>query len=264
MSSDLPEDLKNKVDKLLSEFEKTFRETIDKEKLNKAAFPVFRNHNLFIGVDATKVHMVYTTEGVTSGIVSATETDLRTRGNLTRKQIARACVNELGFKDIHYFSFPVNLLDADEESRHGSFERVARQYIEERIRPLILLNRLGLNEAFAYLQNAQSRFETRMPSGYSDCKANCRNALVSALRVLSGTENVRKAVKELAREGIIGEREKELIASFENLLVKLMGMLSKKGPHPPMPSEEEAEFALRMTNAVLNYLAKKAIGMTSS
>jgi len=263
VSSNLPEDFKNKVDKLLGEFEKTFRETVDKEKLNKTAFPVFRNHNLFIGIDATKVHMVYTTEGVTSGIVSVTETDLRTRGNWTREQIARACVNELGFKDIHYFSFPVSLLEADDESRRSSFERVTRQYIEERIRPLVLLNKLGLNESFIYLQNAQSRFEARTPSGYSDCKANCRNALISALRALSGTKNVREAVKELARKGIIGEREEELIESFENLLVKLMGVLSKKGPHPPMPSGEEAEFALRMTNAVLDYVAKRAISMTS-
>lgn len=263
-SGNLPSDLSNSVMKMLSEFEKKFGEIVDKERLNKAVFPMFRNHNLFIGVDASNVHIVYTTEGVTSGIISSTELDLRNRGNLTREQIVSVCIRELGYKDIHYFGFSVGLFDADVESRDVAFESASREYIEERIRPLILLSRLGLNESFAYLQSAQSRFDTKTPSGYSECKTGCRNALISALKALSGTENVRKAVRMLGKKDVIGEREEELIESFEDFLAKLVGVLSKKGPHPPMPTEEEAEFALRMTYAVLDYLAKRVIKKTST
>ena len=260
----LPSDLSNKVMKLLSEFEKKFGEIVDKERLNRVMFAMFRNHNLCIGVDASNVHIVYTTEGVTSGIISSTELDLRNRGNLTKEQIVSACIQELGYKDIHYFSFSTSLLDANTKSRDIAFERVSNEYVEERIRPLILLSKLGLNESFTYLQSAQSRFDTKTPSGYSECKTGCRNALISALKALSGTENVREAVRILGKKEIIGKREEELIESLENFLVKLIGVLSKKGPHPPMPTEEEAEFALRMTYAVLNYLAKMVIRKTST
>ena len=37
-------------------------------------------------------------------------------------------------------------------------------------------------------------------------------------------------------------------------------VLSKKGPHPPMAAEEEdAELALNITEALLTYLAKRAL-----
>lgn len=62
---------------------------------------------------------------------------------------------------------------------------------------------------------------------------------MSALKALSGTENVREAVRILGKKEVIGEREEEFIKSLENLLVKITGVLSKKGPHPPMPTEEE-------------------------
>ena len=98
------------------------------------------------------------------------------------------------------------------------------------------------------------------PEGYSNCKTDCRNAVISALSSLSGTEDIRKAVKILGKKGIIGGREEELITAFENLLAKMKDVLSKKGPHPPMATEEEdAELALNITQALLTYLAKRAL-----
>lgn len=261
-NSNLPSDLSSKVMNLLSEFEKKFGEVVEKQKLNKAMFPMFRNHNFFIGVDASNVYIIYTTEGVTSGFISSTERDLRDHGNLTEEQIISLCVQELGYKDIHPFSFSASLLDADTKSREVALEKISGEYIEQRIRPLILLRKLGLNESSTYLRSAQSRFDTKTPSGYSECKASCRNALISALKALSGSDNVREAVRMLGKKGIIGEREEELITAFENLLAKMHGVLSKKGSHPPMPTEEEAEFALRMTYGVIDYLAKRMIRKT--
>jgi len=80
------------------------------------------------------------------------------------------------------------------------------------------------------------------------------------LSSLSGTEDVRKAVKILGKKGIIGAREEELITAFENLLAKMKAVLSKKGPHPPMATEEEdAELALNITRALLTYLTKRTL-----
>jgi hypothetical protein len=259
--SNLPQEETGKVQTLLREFEKTFGEIVETRTLNPNIFPMFRFHHIFVGVDASKVHLVYTTEGISSPVVDLNIRDLQSQGTLTQEQVCGACVNELGFKDISsYFSFPAGLLDVDEKTRKLFLKQVSNQFIETQMRQIASIKKLGLTEAFRYLQNAQQRFHTRTPEGYSNCKTDCRNAVISALSSLSGTEDIRKAAKILGKKGIIGGREEELITAFENLLAKMKDVLSKKGPHPPMATEEEdAEFALNITQALLTYLAKRAL-----
>ncbi|MDH5376454.1 MAG: hypothetical protein OEW95_11695 [Candidatus Bathyarchaeota archaeon] len=261
MTCDLPQEEANKVNSLLEEFERTFREHVNSQKLNPNFFPIFRFHHIFIGVDASQIHLVYTTEGVSSPVVALTIKDLRTHGILTQEQVCDACVNDLGFKDISmYFSFPIGLLDVDEKSRKLFLEQASNQFIESHMRQIANIEKLGLTEAFRYLQNARQRFHTRTPEGYSNCKTDCRNAILSALSSLSGSDDLRKGVRILGKKGVIGGREEELIIAFENLLVKMKGVLSKKGPHPPMATEkEDAELALGITQALLIYLANRAI-----
>ena len=260
VSCDLPREEAEKVHSLLEGLESVFRENVKSKKMNPNLFPMFRFHHTFIGVDASKIHLVYTTEGVSSPVVALTIRDLRNKGILTQEQVCSACVHELGFKDIYYFSFPIGLLDVDEKSRKLFLEQVSNQFIDNQLRQIANIKKLGLSEAFRYLQNAHKRFFTRTPEGYSNCKTYCRNAIFSALSSLSGTDDVRKAVKILGRKGIIGAREEELITAFENLLAKMKDVLYKKGPHPPMAAEEEdAELALNITQALLTYLAKRAL-----
>ena len=161
VSSNLPQEEEQKVHSLLEEFERTFGENIDSKKLNPNLFPMFRFHHVFIGVDASRVHMVYTTEGVSSPVVALTIRDLRSQGILTQEQVCSACVNQFGFKDIYYFSFPIGLLDVDEKSRKLFLEQVSNQFIETQMRQIANIEKLGLTEAFRYLQNAQQRFHTR-------------------------------------------------------------------------------------------------------
>ena len=265
VSCDLGREEEGKVQVLLNELEKTFRENVKSRQLNPNIFPMFRFHHTFIGVDASNVHVVYTTEGVSSPVVALTIRDLRGQGILTQEQVCNACAKELGFKDIYYFSFPIGLLDVDEKTRRHFLEIASKQFIEAQLHQIATIEKLGLKEAFRYLQNAQKRCDTKTSEGYSDCKTNCRNAIYSALSALTGTENLRKAVKILGKRGIIGEREEELIEAFENLLVKFKDVLSKRGPHPPMATEEEdAELALNITRALLTYLAKRTLKTTQT
>ena len=121
------------------------------------------------------------------------------------------------------------------------------------------IDKLAFSESYKYLENAKARFDTKTAVGYSDCKANCRNALMFALKTLTGEGEVRKAAKELARQGILGEREKEFTETFNKLLVILHGVDSKKGSHPPMTrNEDDAELALVITTSVVNYLINQA------
>ena len=263
VSSDLPSEENEKVHSLLGEFESAFGENVKSKKLNPNLFPMFRFHHTFIGIDASRIHIVYTTEGVSSPVTALTMRDLRSQGILSQEAICNPCVNQLGFKDIHYFSFPIGLLDVDEKSRKLFLDEASNKFIRTQLRQIANIEKLGLTEAFRYLQNAQQRFHTRTSAGYSNCKTDCRNAILSALSSLSGTDNVRKAVKVLGKKGIVGAREEELITAFENLLIKMKGVLSKKGPHPPMATEEEdAELSLDITKALLNYLAKRALRIT--
>ncbi len=137
--------------------------------------------------------------------------------------------------------------------------RELRDVIRGRENSIPKIDKNVFQESFDYLNNAKSRFNTKTPEGYSDCKTNCRCALVSALKALTGKEKVDEAVTELHKQKIIGEREGEFIKSFDNLLGILHGIDSKKGPHPPMTrTEYDAEFALNITTSTINYIVNQS------
>jgi len=126
--------------------------------------------------------------------------------------------------------------------------------------PPAVLDKLAFSESYQYIQEAKARFDTKTAVGYSGCKANCRNALMSALKTLTGKEKVREAATELSKQGILGKREEEFTETFEKLLVLLHGLNSKKGSHPPMTrNEDDAELALGLTTSILNYVTNEAI-----
>jgi len=260
VNSDLPQELSSKVGPFLQEFQNLSRSVLQKKNLNLLLMPMFRNHNQFVAIDTSTVHVIYTTEGVTSSIVSGMERDFRKRGSIGKNDIIKVCVNELGYKDIQYFGFPASLLDQQSQVRKIEIERIVNQYIQSKLQPIVQLSKLGLSESMTYLQNAKARFETKTPEGYADCKSNCRNSLVSCMKALTGEEKIREGAKLLKKKGIFGERESELIDIFGQLLTKLYNIASKKGPHPPLSSDEEdALLVLSLTQSILNYIATKAL-----
>lgn len=134
-----------------------------------------------------------------------------------------------------------------------------REPVEVSQGPSAVLDEVAFSEAYQYLQNAEARFDTKSAVGYSDCKTNCRNALISALKTLTGKEDIREAVRELGKQGILGKREQEFIESFAELLVKLYGLVSKKGAHPPMTREEDdAKLVLSITTSIISYITNQA------
>ena len=71
--------------------------------------------------------------------------------------------------------------------------------------------------------------------------------------------NIKEAVKELHRQGILGKREDEFINTFDNLLIILHDIDSKKGSHPPMTRNKyDAELALDITNSVVKYIVNQS------
>ena len=68
VNSNLSTEETDKVHALLKEFEKTFGENVDSKRLNPNVFPMFRFHHIFVGVDASNIYLVYTTEGFSSPV----------------------------------------------------------------------------------------------------------------------------------------------------------------------------------------------------
>lgn len=115
-------------------------------------------------------------------------------------------------------------------------------------------------ESQKYLKNAEKHFKNKTPEGYSDCKSNCRNALMSALKELTGRDNVKQAAQELRTQGILGEREEDFTNKLNELLTILHGIDSKKGSHPPMTeNENDAKLALDLTTTMLNYIIVQTV-----
>jgi len=142
-------------------------------------------------------------------------------------------------------------------------QRELREATKDSQSPPAVLDKLAFSESYQYLENAKARFHTKSAVGYSDCKVNCRNALMSALKTLTGKGEVSEAARELGRQGILGKREKEFTETFNKLLVILHGLDSKKGSHPPMTREEgDAELVLGITTSILNYVTNQAIKRT--
>jgi len=137
--------------------------------------------------------------------------------------------------------------------------RKQQEVITEKMTSPPILDKTAFNESFDYLKNAQARFDTKTAEGYSNCKADCRNALMSTIKTLTGMNTIKEAAKELQRQGILGEREGEFIVTFDKLLGILHGIDSKKGSHPPMTrSEDDADFALGITTSVIDYIINQS------
>jgi len=137
--------------------------------------------------------------------------------------------------------------------------REIREAMKDSKSSLAILDKLVFSEAYRYLKHAEDVLNTKTAEGYSDCKTNCRNALLSALKALTGEEKIREAVRELGKQGILGKREQEFIESFGDFLAKIYNLASKKGPHPPLTVEEDdAELVLGITRSILKYITNQA------
>ncbi|MCK4234158.1 hypothetical protein KAX75_06995 [candidate division WOR-3 bacterium] len=68
---------------------------------------------------------------------------------------------------------------------------------------MIFLNKHGYKQTAKYFSNAKQLLKANKPESLSDSKNNCRKALTSLIKALTGKENAREAVKILFDQGII-------------------------------------------------------------
>lgn len=116
----------------------------------------------------------------------------------------------------------------------------------------------GLVQAATYLNQAKERLSEGTPAARSECKANCRNALQSVIEQLTGVKGMTTGIPKLKDVLGWGVREKDYLKAFDKLLSESMQILSKAGPHPPMPDASAAIFSFEITKATLKFLANCA------
>lgn len=253
-SSDFSEDINNRLHLILGTYESSLREETQRARVPIANFPILRPHNRFVGVDSGTIHIVLSLKDTSPTSRQEIFRDLRARGGLNPQSLVDACRREFGFEDIQYLSFPEPFLVMPEQALKEKIRAFASSEVMTTQKRIAELLQAGFQESYQYLQNARIRLSSGTPEGFADCIANCRNSLVSAVKAVTGQESIRNGIKEMAKQGYFGEREQELFEAMEYFMAKLYNMLSKAGPHPPMPSRLQAEFALGLTDVSLTFL----------
>lgn len=256
--------LYNQLDGFYRRFLEEHRKVLQENRFPLRVTLFGQPHDSIIAVDTASVIVVACKGNSTHLSSRDCYVDLSSQGTVTPQALKRSAAQRFGWERMVSLYFDRQLLNASDELQRAEFRRVSERMVEEIQRKQKMAKELGITEAFTYLANARARFDAGGEPGFSDCKANCRNAIVSLMRGLTGTENIHEAVKKLNEKGLLGEREKEVIDAIESLVKKLHGLASKTGTHPPLATEEDAHFTLRLTEAVVEYvvsLVAKAKGL---
>lgn len=248
--------LHNELAQFYRRFLEVHRNVLQENRLSLRVTLFGQPHDSIIAIDGASI--IVTASKGTSTDSSSTDRylDFSSRGTVTPQELMRSAGQELGWSSMVSLRFNRELLVAPEENQRNEFRRVSEGIVKEIRQRQKIANALGITEALTYLGNARARFDAGGASGFSDCKANCRNAILSLMRGLTGTEKIREAVKKLDQEGLLGEREAEVIKAIEDLITKLHGLASKTGTHPPLATEDDAHFTLRITEAVVEYIVR--------
>lgn len=247
-----------------SRFLEEHRKVLQENRLVLRVTMFGQPHDAIIATDRASVIVVASKGSSTDSSSTDHYLELSSRGTVTPQELMRSAARELGWESMASLQFSRELLDAPEKLQRKEFWRLSEEILAEIQRKQSMASKLGITETLTYLENARARFDAGGAPGFSDCKANCRNAILSLMQGLTGTESIRDAVKKLHQEGLLGKREAEVVKAIEDLIAKLHGLASKTGAHPPLATEEDALFTLRLTEAVVEYvvrLVSKAKGL---
>lgn len=237
--------------RFLDEFKKAFREAGLQPRITLWGQP----HDAVVGVDRESI-IFLASKGTATDTNSANHyCDWSQYGTISIPELIRQTTSELGWSGIESFKLDKSILDAPQADQQKEFQKVASEAIIQIKQKLVRIQSLGIGEAYTYLENARARYTDGGTAGYSDCKANCRNAILSLMKSLTGTENIGDAVKILNKQGLLGDREADVVEAITDLVKCLHGLASKTGSHPPLATELDAQFTLRLTEATIEYLA---------
>lgn len=161
-------------------------------------------HDALLAVDKTSVIIIASKGSATGSASMMFYEDLSSRGEVNTNDVLRATSRDLGWSNQIDLRFNRTLLNAPEQKKQREFLKVIQNIINQIKQKSERVEKLGIGEAQTYLDNAEARFRDGTPEGFGDCISNCRNALLSLLKSLTGTDRVNDAVKILRKKGFLG------------------------------------------------------------
>ncbi|HLW59607.1 MAG TPA: hypothetical protein VKV57_06730 [bacterium] len=185
--------------------------------------------------------------------------DARNQSDVDPQIVMREVQREFGFQNPFLIAFPRTAVNATGKIRRDAVEAVAQRLTRDIIMLHELSSKLGITEAVTYLTNARRRFEEGTAEAMGDVKTNCRNAIESLIRTITGTTNFAKGKQALVKQGIFNQHEAAFVDALASLLEAFFNVTSRPGSHPPLPSREDASFVLQVTEATVQYVAQRAL-----
>jgi hypothetical protein len=250
-----PEDqaMRNALNEFVQDLSKVYSAELAKSGILQRAVVLCAPYDAVIFVTTSDVFVAVSKGSATAAVSTHYCGDFTAQPDVDGVAILRDAQSQLGWSDIYTLKFDRRLL-TDKDARSTVFHSIVKEKVAVLRRTIEVAKGLGIQEAATFIQNARIRFDTMTPVGYNDCKTNCRSALLSLLTKLSGENEVRAGIRKLAHDGLLGDREKEVVEAVEEVVGTLAGLASKKGAHPPLTDENNALFTLRLTEAVFDYL----------
>lgn len=252
-------ELQAKLQRFYPPFLQMFRKVCLENNINPRVAIFGMPHDSVVAVDKTRIIILAGKGTATDSGSTDRFMDLTDKSPVEIPRLQEEVSRLLGLSNTAVLVYDRALLDRPEGDHEIEFRADALGLIrnlQDRVRQI---ESLGIKEAMTYLENAKQRFNAGNPEGYSDCKANCRNALISLCKTLGGTERIRDAIPKMGKAGLIGEREGEVILALTDLAAKLHGQASKKGTHPPLAERDEAQFTLKVTDALIELITSSAM-----
>jgi hypothetical protein len=130
-------EVKGRLGHILSRYKAILRDELAGRQLNPAAFSLFQPYNLFQAVDRSQIHLVFSFDRASEGMVHVRSTDLSEFGEIPGPDLLAQVRHELGFRQVVYLRFPrdyVDLADSELEKRLGVD---VRRNIEEEIQHIV-------------------------------------------------------------------------------------------------------------------------------
>jgi len=131
-SGNLDNTNQEKIKKLIDNFGEALEEQCSKNNINKFVFPIFKPFNSFLAISKTKVIIIFSPA---SGMPNRQWHDLSDRiPEPTIHELAGAVQNQLGWTNLSFLEFPLNILDTSLEKRRPDLTIVASKWVDDVIK----------------------------------------------------------------------------------------------------------------------------------
>ena len=133
----LTPELSREINQILGKYIKRYGELLDEKKLIRTNFALFKPNNRFITIDEKTIHFIFSFNNAIPGMSNVSMSDLTEFGKVHPQELISASQQQLGFKEIHYFSLPRELIEMDEETKIEAIDKICNEHLDREFKQLI-------------------------------------------------------------------------------------------------------------------------------